>query len=584
MRTYNIVVGLFALLGCGLTACDDDESKKLRSDASAASGSSDAGAAISDTAPDQTTSIVDANELIDAPGNMVDAPVIVQGPVPGDVFVSPTGLDTANNCSVENMPCKTIVFAAGKAGAARTIWLLDGAYGVTDQQFTYFGVKVGAGLTLRARNNGSAVVRGLVEFAGDNRIVGVIFEQGVADALTGGLRLLSGTNILEGIDFRGNFAGPGSPLEVKGTAIVTLIPGDVAHFAASTVVHPSYNGYDPFIEVLDTATLTIAGGVLDGPGLGYSAQGHRLGYGAAIVVRGSAKLVLDGVTLKVNTNGIGVRNNATVSVLNSTISAVKLEGGAFGIFVSTDPGETAVVNVKGSTISGFASGGSSAAVGLVADVPYVTHAKVSLTDSTLQGSSLGIYVNGYNDSSFTLVGTSLKDNMFGGAQISGACAFDMKGGSVTGNAGFSLNTVWSYHGGLWFGNGAQKYAVKLRGVTISNNRNAVNNGNTGALSNSGLTLGGSAASTFDLGTSADTGGNTITGHNTSAATSNISVATTGVVVSAVGNTFDPNIQGAGPAGLFQLGAAPCAANTCDITSGTGANYSVASGTLRLAAP
>jgi|GEM_PF-3695466 len=493
MRTYNIVVGLFALLACGLTACDDDESKKLRSDASAASGSSDAGVAISDTAPDQTTSIVDANELIDAPGNMVDAPVIVQGPVPGDVFVSPTGLDTANNCSVENMPCKTIAFAAGKAGAARTIWLLDGAYGVTDQQFTYFGVKVGAGLTLRARHNGSAVVRGLVEFAGDNRIVGVIFEQGVADALTGGLRLLSGTNILEGIDFRGNFAGPGSPLEVKGTAIVTLIPGDVAHFAASTVVHANYNGYDPFIEVLDTATLTIAGGVLDGPGLGYSAQGHRLGYGAAIVVRGSAKLVLDGVTLKVNTSG-------------------------------------------------------------------------------------------NNDSSFTLVGTSLKDNMFGGAQISGACTFDMKGGSVTGNAGFSLTTVWGYNGGLWFGNGAQKYAVKLRGVTISNNRNAVNNGNTGALSNSGLTVGGSAASTFDLGTSADPGGNTITGHNTSAATSNISVATTGVVVSAVGNTFDPNIQGAGPAGLFQLGAAPCAANTCDITSGTGANYSVASGTLRLAAP
>ncbi len=55
-----------------------------------------------------------------------------------------------------------------------------------------------------------------------------------------------------------------------------------------------------------------------------------------------------------------------------------------------------------------------------------------------------------------------------------------------------------------------------------------------------------------------------------------------MTVSAVGNTFAPNVQGANAQGKYQLGTAPCGASSCNLTSGSGANYRVNSGTLRLA--
>jgi hypothetical protein len=58
----------------------------------------------------------------------------------------------------------------------------------------------------------------------------------------------------------------------------------------------------------------------------------------------------------------------------------------------------------------------------------------------------------------------------------------------------------------------------------------------------------------------------------------------GVTVTAVGNVFDPGVQGAGSAGEYTLGAGPCGAETCDLIAGSGANYRVTSGTLRLASP
>ena len=42
------------------------------------------------------------------------------------------------------------------------------------------------------------------------------------------------------------------------------------------------------------------------------------------------------------------------------------------------------------------------------------------------------------------------------------------------------------------------------------------------------------------------------------------------------------LQGANAQGKYQLGTAPCSASSCNLTSGTGANYRVNGGTLRLA--
>jgi hypothetical protein len=98
-------------------------------------------------------------------------------------------------------------------------------------------------------------------------------------------------------------------------------------------------------------------------------------------------------------------------------------------------------------------------------------------------------------------------------------------------------------------------------------------------------LGGNATSVFDLGTGADPGDNTFTGNDTGNATTNLNVSVNAaVLVSAVGNTFDASTQGASATGRYALGNAPCGAGSCDLVTGTGtgANYRITSGTLRLA--
>ena len=48
---------------------------------------------------------------------------------------------------------------------------------------------------------------------------------------------------------------------------------------------------------------------------------------------------------------------------------------------------------------------------------------------------------------------------------------------AVGNAGFTP-TPWGYYGGLSFGAADKAYNVKLRGVTVADNRNTTVDGNT----------------------------------------------------------------------------------------------------------
>ena len=108
-------------------------------------------------------------------------------------------------------------------------------------------------------------------------------------------------------------------------------------------------------------------------------------------------------------------------------------------------------------------------------------------------------------------------------------------------------------------------------------------GNSNQPGNSGITMRGSAASTYDLGTAASPGNNVIQGNTTGSQTTGLFVdVAAGVTVSAVGNTFAAGVQGANAQGQYQLGTAPCSASSCNLTSGAGANYRITSGTLRLA--
>ena len=122
----------------------------------------------------------------------------------------------------------------------------------------------------------------------------------------------------------------------------------------------------------------------------------------------------------------------------------------------------------------------------------------------------------------------------------------------------------------------------MRNLQVVDNKSLLG-GNSNQPSNSGITMAGSAASSFDLGTLVSPGGNVFGGNSTGNLTTGINVeVATGVVVSAVGNTFAPNIQQADAQGKYKLGTAPCGASTCNLTTGSGTNYRVVGGTLRLA--
>jgi hypothetical protein len=89
--------------------------------------------------------------------------------------------------------------------------------------------------------------------------------------------------------------------------------------------------------------------------------------------------------------------------------------------------------------------------------------------------------------------------------------------------------------------------------------------------NHGLILNGSNASTFDLGTVASPGGNTILG--ATASLTGLYLSVSAVTVQAVGNTWTPNFEGADAVGKYS----PLTANAGDklditVAVATGINY------------
>ena len=497
-------------------------------------------------------------------------------PVEGDTFASPTGDDTANTCLVEATPCKTITYAAAQAAPDHTVWLASGTFTSVDQPAA---ASVVTGIRVRARELGSAIVQVRLNLLGSHRVEGLVFDGGASNNGNPGIDVTTGTVTIEGVAFSGRLA---TALKISGDAAVTLLPGAVTDYVSAVLAYVDGSGYNPFCEISGTALLTVAGGTFGGPGLGYDSALPRLAYGAAFAVQADARLVMDGVTLKFRTRGIGLRQNASVLIKDSSLSAVAMLGPGYGVWV-TNNAATANIEIEGSTITGFVYGGSSAAIAVLDDAPEQSHATFQITDSTLSGNSFGVMVAGPDFAQLDFSGVDITNNLFGGVFCQGNCALDMTGGSVSGNASYSTSTGFGYYGGLNFSGPNTAYDIKLRGVTIEDNRNIVDNGNTNALSNSGLTLGGNATSVFDLGTGADPGGNTFTGNDTGNQTTNLNVSVNAaVVVSAVGNSFDASTQGASATGTYALGSAPCSAGSCDLTTGSGANYRVSSGTLRLA--
>ncbi len=559
--TYRLMIlGMVAGVGCEDAPSTFADAAAV-GDAGAADAAMDVDAGAADAAMD-----VDASAALDAGDDAsANLDASLDAAVTFDRFVSPSGTDAGNDCTVEAAPCRTIARGATLAVAGETVWLLDGAYTSTSQGASAVPV---AGDVIRARNPGLAMLRISLDLT-DATVIDLSIEGGA-------LRAVGGTSVLEGIRLVGAFTSSAQAITASGSAVVTLRPGTVANYAAGAT--GGTFGAGSLIAVSGTAQLVVEGGTFAGPGVG--GTGQSAGGGGAIDVFDDARVTLTGVTMRVNTRGITLRGRARLTMSGCTLEAASVTSTAWGILVFNGSGDVASVTLTDSTVRGFAYLGSSAPI-RVADLQGTNQPRAALvlTNTTLSQSSLGVYVDGASTATIDGTGLQIRDNLFGGVRADGALDLAMTGGAVTGNAWYTTTGVASFHGGIWLG-AARAYALRLRGVSITDNRSTVANGN---VDSGGITVAGTAGSAFDLGTAASPGGNTITGNTTGGVTTGLSVKpSAGVIVSAVGNTFAAGVQGANPSGQYVLGSPPCGATACDLSSGTGENYRVTSGVVRLA--
>ncbi|MEP7301105.1 MAG: Ig-like domain-containing protein [Caldimonas sp.] len=522
-------------------------------------------------------------KAFDAQGNnATSAPAIVtvSTPTSGDTYAGPSGIDAGNTTCAQATPCASIAKAASLAQANKTVWLQDGTYTQATQPAL---IDIPAGLTVRALTPGMAVLQQSLVLQGSATVVGIVLDRGPGNNYGTSIQASSGNVTLDGLKFTGLLSTASPPLAIGGSAIVTLSPGNVADYTGTLT--GGAGGGNIFAMLTGNAQLTINGGSLGGSGLGGgSAFGFAAG-DAAFQLQGNSRLAINNATVSINTNGIYLNGAATqLSISNSTLTSIAMQGIGRGINVASG---TPVVTLVGTTVSGFVYGGGSAALGIGLSSQAGPNATVSLTDVVLSGSSIGLIVeNGATATTVTITGSNLavKNNYFGGLVCFAACAVDLTGGEASGNGTTipGLAGGYGFYGGIWQGATDKIYSAKLRNVSVINNT-SLSTGNTNTADNSGITLAGNAASSYDLGTLASPGGNVFTGNTTGNQTSGINVrAAAGVTVAAAGNTFIASVQGANGAGKYALGTSPCGASTCTVTSGAGANYRVTSGALVLA--
>jgi len=493
----------------------------------------------------------------DADGNSTtsnEATVVVTIATAGR-FVSPSGDDIGNDCSGETSPCQTIAHALATAVDGETVWLLDGVYDAANQGAPQIAIP--ADTILRARNAGAAVVRlRLAVSGGFVRIEDVTIDR--TDNSVAAVYATGGFPDLRGIRFAGAFVAPDGPgLVISGLADATLVPGNAANYAAG--VDTSDVESAPLIAIMAAARLVVDGGTFDGNGFGLSSRSDDPGPGA-IEVSEHGSLALNSVILRVVTRGIVLRDESVLEMSGCTIEARTMTRDGYGILVGAGFGFGPLVTIANSTIRGFAASttdNASVAIGVTG------RAVLFFDGTTLADSARGLAVAASGSAFAFATGLQISGNHHGAVRADGSLDLEVAGGTITGNGTATMPDA------LWFG--AAHQSLRLRDVAVTGNA-------------SGLTVIGDATSSFDLGTSASPGGNTFAGNDPSISEATgiyVNVAN-GVVVSAQGNAFTANQQGADALGHYSLGIAPCGETSCDVTSGAGANYRIDSGTLRLA--
>lgn len=493
---------------------------------------------------------------VDTSGNgTASTPVVVtvSAPQAGQAWVSPGGDDAAAGTSAA--PFRSLAKAFAVAGPGGLVWLHNGSYTAATEGLAAPDVPVGrtlpAGATLRAVNDGGATLGFTLQAPAGGAVIGLNFDA----SSSGRVQASGGTLLLQRPQWVKLGAGvQGHGIEASGSARVTLDPkGLASHNYAPT-------GLTGFASVVDSAELTVDGGVLDGSS----------GQAGAFALDASAKLTLSGFTLRndsaawVGSEG-AVRVGGTANVVlieNSTIDLAN----AFGLCLSQDrqvfgPAVAPSITLRNSTLQRCGGG----AVQLREGAPVFIAENSSIVGSGRVGIEAGQVgfdstIGQYAKPTVTLTGASISGHAQGAVLLNSGGTLVVDGSTLAGGSVPALQLL-----------AVQPYQLKLRNTAVTG-------------SGAGVVLEGSAASVFDLGTAALPGGNTL-----QAAPGLRLTTAAGVLTTAVGNTWNANVQGAGAGGAYTPASSVCAgANPCDVTAGSGLNFTFqaagAGAALRLVGP
>ena len=502
---------------------------------------------------------------VDAAGNAATstAVAIAVSSAVVEAWVNPaSGSD--GNAGTAAAPYRTIGKAFAVVGPGGTAWLQNGSYTSANEGLTdiaiFNGLALPAGAALKAVNEGGATVGITLQVPQGGSVAGLAFDVGQQGRILakGGTLAMSRTQFV-----RLTTTGNTVPLEISAAARVFVDSGGSATFNYAST------GVITFARVLDQAELHVTGGQFDG----------LTGQPQAIYLDDTARLALTDVTFA-NTGAAWVGGEAVVYIggtanrVDMTRTRFDMRGALTACIQQNRQVAGVVTDATRIVLVDTVIEGCAAGVQLREGRP-----RFEMTGGAIRGSSgyWGIHAgrvgfdsspeNQFGSPFIRLRGVTIADNYAGSILMNNGGELDIDGGVfASATSGIELLAV-------------QRYTVKVRNASLQS-------GTVDA-----LYVEGDAASTFDFGTAAAPGGNTLASTFLSTPLLRIGAAA-GVRIDAVGNRWRPTMQGSDFEGHYGPASSACAgANPCDVTAATttlGTNFRFLNAgpgaSLRLAGP
>jgi hypothetical protein len=411
------------------------------------------------------------------------------------LFVDPVhGSDSANDACSEAAPCRTLKHTLPLAKSGYFVELAPGVYGVSSGED--FSAPVPDGVTLESVTTASVTLLG---DAARTKTALTFAGSGAVrdltiDSFAQAIAASTGTVTLEEVTVTRCATG----LALKDQAEATLTNSSISDTALG-------------FSLIDFARLSITEGTISG-------TGPNCGLGAVGSVTGQAELELSSVTVKDNLGGLYLGGASTTSIADSTFS-----NNAFGSTGCADDYHILVNGASSLTLDKTIISGGRGGIATVGEV--------SVSGGRIYG--------GQGDGIDVRAGVTRID---GTALVSGL-NFGFFGLWLLGGSAEVHNATFSqWDGAIRF---QSQSSLLVRNTELSANR-------YGVIVTILFTPG---PDTFDLGTALAPGGNTIRGNEYG-----LYVYTDGGalrapwVIQAVGNTWDPSVQGSDADGHMLRGS------------------------------